>query len=68
VEVGALVSNCKCVLVLVEYRILVWFLASLLFFCVPILFPLIGNARRYLYLKIYELLSTFDQYGICLFF
>jgi hypothetical protein len=44
VEVGALVSNCKCVLVLVEYRILVWFLASLLFFCVPILFPLIGNA------------------------
>jgi hypothetical protein len=33
VEVGALVSNCKCVLVLVEYMILVWFLASLLFLC-----------------------------------
>jgi hypothetical protein len=33
VEVGALVSNCKCVLVLAEYRIVVWFLASLLFFC-----------------------------------
>jgi hypothetical protein len=60
VEVAALVSNCKCVLVLAEYRIVVWFLASLLFF-VRILFPLIGNARRYLYLKIYELLSTSRQ-------
>jgi hypothetical protein len=61
--VVALISNCKCVLVLVEYRILAWFLASLPFF-VPIMFPLIGNARGYLYLKINELLSSFDQYYI----